>query len=230
MRVHCGATAAALTATAVLTLSACGGGGGGGSDTIDGDSANTASPTATAASPTASASAEPTAPPVTQDPNLALPGDLKLVFDWPAPTGHAEAAALGNAANFMRSIAHGIVKRNVNEPLVAQYAQPGGSAAAYARTQIGQAVDGGWTETGTDRFYRPTVKVTSAKTAATVGFCDFQGKVYGKDVRSGKLLGTAVTDSSYVYFTIVMAKFPAGADLWQAVSVDAKAKATQCKE
>jgi hypothetical protein len=229
MRVHCGVTAAALAVTAALALSACGGGGG--SDTIDGDPADSAPATATTASTSpAPAPSEPTAPPVTTDPNLALPADLKLVFDWPAPAGHSEAAALGNAANYLRSIAHGIVHRNVKEPLVTQYAQAGSAAVTYARTQIGQAVSGGWTETGTDRFYRPTVKLTSAKTAATVGFCDFQGKVYGKDVTSEKLLRTAVTDNSYVYFTIVMAKFPAGADLWQAVSVEVKAKATQCKE
>lgn len=227
MRVPAAVTAAALTAATALVLSACGGGGG--SDTIDKGSGGDAG-TAPSSAPPATSTAAPSAPPVTADPNLALPADLKLVFDWPAPTGHAEAAALGNAANFMRSIAHGIVHRNTDEPLVGQYAQAGGGAARYARTQIAQAVDHGWTETGTDRFYRPTVKVTSAKTAATVGFCDFQGKVYGKDVKTRKLLSTAVSDNSYVYFTIVMAKFPTGADLWQAVSVDAKAKATQCKE
>ena len=130
----------------------------------------------------------------------------------------------------MRSIAHGIVKRTANDPLVARYAQGGSVAQKYAHTQIQQAISGGWTETGTDRYYRPTVNLSSAKTGASVSFCDFQGKAYGKDIKTGKLLGTAVTDNSYVYFTIVMAKFPTGADLWQAVSVDVKAKATQCKE
>jgi hypothetical protein len=229
MRVRTAVTAAALAAASALTLSACGGGGGG-SDKIDGGSGDGPSTSASATPSASGTPASPTAPPVTADPHLALPADLKLVFDWPAPAGHAEAAALGNAANFLRAIAHGIVGRNADEPLVAQYAQAGSGALRYARTQIGQAVDQGWTETGTDRYYRPTVKVTSAGTAATVGFCDFQGKVYGKDVRTKKLLSTAVTDNSYVYFTIVMVKFPAGADLWQAVSVDAKAKATQCRE
>ncbi|HEY5832617.1 hypothetical protein [Streptomyces sp.] len=219
--------AAALAAGAALTLTACGGDSGG-SDTIDGGAPGS-SPTATVTvSP--STTAPPTAPPVTADPRLALPNDLKLVFDWPVPADHAEAAALGNAANYLRSIAHGIVARKADDPLVGQYAQPGSGAMTYARTQIQRAVDGGWTQTGTDRYYRPTVRLGSAKNGATVGFCDFQGKAYGKDVRTGKLLSTAVTDNSYLYFTIVMARFPTGADLWQAVSVDVKAKATQCKE
>jgi hypothetical protein len=219
--------AAALAASAALTLTACGGGSGG-SDTI-GDGPTGASPGPTA-SVSPSTTAAPTAPPVTTDPGLALPGDLRLVFDWPVPADHAEAAALGNAANYLRGIAHGIVSRKADDPVLGRYAQGGSGAMTYARTQIQRAVDDGWTETGTDRYYRPTVKLGSAKNGATVGFCNFQGKAYGRDVATGKLLSTAVTDNSYVYFTIVMAKFPTGADLWQAVTVDVKAKATQCKE
>lgn len=217
--------AATLAAAAAFTLTACGGSGG--SDAIDGGSSSAPS---TSASQTAT-TAPPTAPPVTEDPHLALPKDLKLVFDWPVPSDHAQAAALGNAANFLRSIAHGIVHRNVNEPLVGQYSQVGSGAMKYAQQQIRQAVHGGWTLTGTDRYYHPTVRLGSAGNGATVGFCDFDGKEYGRDVKTHKLVGsTAVNDSSYVYFTIVMAKFPTGHDLWQAVSVDAKEKATQCKE
>lgn len=219
--------AAALAAGAALTLTACGGDSGG-SDTIDGGAPGSSPTAGVTASP--STTAPPTAPPVTTDPDLALPSDLKLVFDWPVPADHAEAAALGNAANYLRGIAHGIVTRKVDDPVVGRYAQGGSDAMTYARTQIQHAVDGGWTETGTDRYYRPTVKLGSARNGATVGFCDFQGKVYGRDLKTRKLLGTAVNDDSYLYFTIVMAKFPTGADLWQAVSVDVKAKATQCKE
>lgn len=218
--------AASLAAAAALTLTACGGGSGD-SDTIDGGPSR--SPAAVVTT-TPATTAPPAAPPVTADPHLALPADLKLVFDWPVPSDHAEAAALGNAANYLRAIAHGIVNRSADDPAVGQYARPGSGAMTYARAQIKQALDGGWTETGTDRYYRPTVTLGSAKNGATVGLCDFQGKVYGKNLRTNRLLGTAVSDNSYVYFTIVMARFPTGADLWQAVSVDVKAKATQCKE
>jgi hypothetical protein len=219
--------AAALTAAAALTLTACGGGGGSG-DTIDGGSPHSPAPTATSAPAT---TAPPTSPPMTADPHLTLPADLHLVFDWPAPSAHTEAAVLGNAANYLRAIAHGIAHRNAGDPLVGQYARAGGGAATYARAQIQQAVKGGWTLTGTDRYYRPTVRLGSSGNGATVGFCDFDGKEYGKDVRTGRRVGgSAVDDSSYVYFTIVMARFPAGVDLWQAVSVNAKEKATQCKE
>lgn len=224
MRARTAVTAAALATAAALTLTACGGGGG--SDKIDGNG-STQSPSASASS---SATASPTAPPVTSDPNLALPKDLKLVFDWKQPADHNEAAALGNAANFMRAIAHGIVHRAPKDQLIGQYAQVGSGAMSYAGKQVQQAVSGGWTETGTDRYYRPTVKLGSQANGATVSFCDFQGKVYGKDLRTGKLLGTTVSANSYVYFTILMAKFPTGADLWQAVTVDVKAKATQCEE
>lgn len=219
MRAATALTAATLATTAALVLTACGGSGSDGGDKIPGV------PTATTpATPTNAASATPTA----TGPDLTLPADLKLDFAWTAPSEHAKAVALADAANFVQSIAHGVVKRNANDPGLITYSRD--AALAYGKFHVQNHLTHGWTLTGTDRYYRPQIRVAADGQTAEVAFCNDQTKMYGREVKTGKVLYTQPSDKDLSYYSIIMTKLPTGPELWQAKSIDVKGKATQCKQ
>jgi hypothetical protein len=216
-------TAAALAATAALTLSACGGGSG------DGDSTISPTPPATTAStapPTTAAT--PAGEPLTIDPALTLPADLKLNFDWQQPSDHTQAIALVTAANFMQSVIHGVVKQNPKDSGLVTYSA--GDARTFGTDYVQQYIDHKWTVTGTDHYYDPKVDVTSSKASAQVTFCENQSKIFSKDIKTGKVFTTPESDSSYVSYAIVVAKLPLPTELWQAESITVKEKALECKQ
>ncbi|MCZ4120108.1 hypothetical protein [Streptomyces sp. H39-S7] len=221
MRAPTALTAAALATASALLLTACGGSGGssGKSGTIDG--AQTTAPSAPA---TPSASAPPTA----TGPDLTLPADLKLEFAWTAPSDHAKAVALADAAHFVQSIAHGVVKRNANDPGLTTYSRD--AALTYGKFHVKNHLTHGWTLTGTNRFYRPQIRVAADGQTAEVAFCNDQTKMYGREVKTGKVLYTQPSDKDLSYYSVIMTKLPTSPELWQAKSIDVKGKATQCKQ
>ncbi|MCM2421473.1 hypothetical protein [Streptomyces sp. RKAG293] len=220
MRAPTALTAAALATASALLLTACGGGGSDGkSDGIPGVVTTTAT-----ASATPSASATPTA----TGPDLTLPADLKLEFAWAAPSDHAKAVALADAAHFVQSIAHGVVKRNANDPGLTTYSRD--AALAYGKFHVQNHLTHGWTLTGTDRYYRPQIRVAADGQTAEVAFCNDQTKMYGREVKTGKVLYTQPSDKDFSYYSIIMTKLPTSPELWQAKSIDVKGKATQCKQ
>lgn len=216
------AVTAATLATAAVLLTACGGGGSGDSDKIS-------SPPSTTAAPSSSATATSTATgaPTKIDPSLALPADLRLNFDWAAPTDHAQAIALATAANFIQSMDHAVVKQSTKDAGLATYSS--GKARSFATTFVQDYITHRWTLTGTDHFYRPKVTLGANKTYGEVTFCDNQSKVYGKEIKTGKVLTTPEDDSSYVSYSVVVAKLQLPTEVWQAQSITVKEKALQCK-
>ena len=225
MRTPTAVTAAVLTATAVLVLTACGGGDSGdssGSDKISG------APAATTAPPVTTPAAAPIGAPPQIDPALKLPADLKLTFGWSTPADHAQAMALVTSADFIQAIDHGVVKQSVQGSSLTQYAS--GAALDYANRYIQQYIDHGWSLTGTDRYYDPKVKLTAGGTAAQVTVCEDQSKIFGKVIKTGKVLTTPVDDSSYLSYSIVVARLPTPTELWQAQSITVKEKALECKQ
>ncbi|MCL2734259.1 MAG: hypothetical protein FWE15_30120 [Actinomycetia bacterium] len=216
------ALATALAAVAALVLSACGSGSGG-SDTID-----KGSPETTATTASASPSAAPTGPPPKVDALLALPADLKVVFDFGTPADHTQAAALTGAADFIQAISHAVVKQNAHDPLLSAYGA--GDALAYARNYVQQNVQRKLTLTGTDRYYRPKVTASKGGGAVEVTLCNNQAKLYSKETATGKVHITPADDASYSLFDIVMVKLPSGKELWQAHSITVKGKALECEQ
>ncbi|MEU3465307.1 hypothetical protein ABZ721_35895 [Streptomyces sp. NPDC006733] len=221
MRAPTALTAVALAAASAVLLTACGGSGGsdGGSDTIKG--AQTAAPSASAT--TAAATGAPTA----VDPSLALPADLKLDFAWTAPADPAQALVLTTTANYLQSLAHGVVTQSFPKSGLRTYSTD--QALAYGKSYIKLRVDLKRTLTGTAGFYRPQVTIAANKTSAKVTLCENQGKLYSKEIPTGKVHVNAESVRSYSSYELVLAKFRPGVDLWQAKSIVVKESALQCK-
>ncbi|MGW0865437.1 hypothetical protein [Streptomyces sp. NPDC002611] len=213
-------TAATLAATAALLLTACGGGGES-SGGIKGADKGSGTPSASASTGSGSTDVD--------RPDVSLPNDLDLVFDFEKPSDQGSAAALDDAANYIRALNHGITKQDPEDPAFQFYSS--GQAAQYANSQIKEYVDGGWTLTGKDRYYQAEVDpVDESEKVKTVNvtFCEDQSKVYGKEVKSEKIHRTKESLDSYQKFTILMASVK-GRPVWRAQQVTVEGKAEECR-
>lgn len=211
-------TAAALTAAAALLLTACGNDDGTPSDNSKAASTESSSHAASSASPTANG------------PDLSLPKDLKLVFDFDKPSNADRAAALDDSANYIRALTHGITRQDPGDPAFQHYSAA--DAARYAHSQIESYVKGGWTITGTDRYYRAetgNAGGTKHVKLVRVSFCENQADAFGKEVKTGKIHYTRESLDSYLKFSILMASSNAS-PVWQAQSITVTGKAVECRQ
>lgn len=215
--------AAALAATAALLLTACGGGDGKSEDNDKIAGADTNAPT-TSAAPSGPAAAD-----AVKRPAIEFPKDFTMVFDRSEPSDAKKAAALHDAENFVRAINYGIVRQNAEDAAYKFYSAPGSNAQSYAKKQIKQYIDGGWTVTGTQRYSRAKVDLTSDGNRAEVSFCDDDSKFYGKEVKSNKVLRTKPSLKDYYFFEIVMTASKEAKGLWTAEAVDVQKEAAQCR-
>jgi hypothetical protein len=214
--------AAALAATAALLLTACGSG-------DDKPSDNDKIAGADQGSETPKESASPGAPAGDKPDgvDVSLPKDMNLVFDWDKPKDKNEAAAMDDAANFVRAIYRGVHKRTSNDAAVTAYST--GDGLHYAKTQIDGRIDGGWTAIGTRRHYQATTRSAPNGKSVEVAFCVDSSKFYGKEVKTGKVLKSKPSISDFDYFKVVMVKFPTGDNLWQASKVFVETKVAKCQ-
>ncbi|PNG20883.1 hypothetical protein [Streptomyces cahuitamycinicus] len=214
---------ATLSATAALLLTACGS-----EDDKSSDNDKIASAGQAAESP--KASADPSAAPAEDKPDgvdVSLPSDMNLVFDWDKPKDKSEAAAMEDAANYLRAIYRGVDKRSTKDAAVTAYAT--GEGLHYAEVQINEWIKGGWTATGTLRHYDATTRSAPNGKSVEVAFCADSGKFYGKEIRTKKILNTKPSIADFDHFEIVMVKFPTGTDLWQASKVFVETTAEKCR-
>ncbi|TLS41971.1 hypothetical protein FE633_33385 [Streptomyces montanus] len=215
--------AAAFAATAVLLLTACGGGDGKSKDNdkIAGADQGAEKPEKSAAPAAAPAEDKP------DGVDVSLPKDMNLVFDWDKPKNKNEAAAMADAANYLRAIYRGVDKRTSKDGAVTAYST--GEGLHYAKTQIDSRVDGGWTATGTRRHYQATTRSAPNGNSVEVAFCADSSKFYGKEVKTGKVLKSTPSIADFDYFKIVMVKSPTSEGLWQASKVFVETKAEKCR-
>ncbi|MCL7424158.1 hypothetical protein [Streptomyces sp. YS415] len=215
--------AAALATTAALLLTACGSEDDKSSanDKIAGAEQNTGKPTK---------SAQPSGAPAQDRPDgvdVSLPKDMKLVFDWARPEGENEAAAMDDAANFLRAIYRGVDKRTTKDAALTAYGT--GDGLRYGQVQINEWIKGGWTATGTRRHYDATTRSASNGSSVEVAFCSDASKFYGKEVKTGKVLKTEPSLKDFGHYKIIMVKVPTGDGLWQASKVFVETGAEQCQ-
>jgi hypothetical protein len=215
--------AAALAASAALLLTACGGG-------DDKSSDNDKIAGADQGSKTPEQSSDPSAAPAQDKPDgvdLSLPKDMNLVFDWDKPKDKSEAAAMDDAANYLRAIYRGVDKRTTKDASLAAYAT--GDGLHYAETQINEWIKGGWTGTGTRRHYDATTRSAPNGKSVEVAFCADTGKFYGKEVKTGKVLKSEPSLKDFNYYKIIMTKYPTSEGLWQASKVFVETEAKKCQ-
>ncbi len=216
--------AIALTATAALLLTGCGSGGDDSAkdeNKIAGADQGTAKPKKSNGSSAAPAEDKP------DGVDLSLPKDVQLVFDWTKPNDKDEAAAMDDAANFMRAIYRGVAKRTTKDAAVTAYST--GVGLHYAKVQINEWIKGGWTATGTRRHYQATTRSAPNGNSVEVTFCADTGKFYGKEVKTGKVLKTKPSRKDFGHYKIVMSKSPTGKGLWQASKVFVETGAEKCQ-
>ena len=220
-------TLTALAATSTLLLAGCGGGGDdGGEDKKNGDNIEGAGSAKDKSKPSPS----PSEAGDFKRPPIKLPSDVHLVFDFDKPSDPDEAAAQGDAANFVRALKQGITQRTVKTKPLGFYTVPLKGAQQYAIEQVDRHVKAGMSIVGTERFYRNRVRMSENGRYATVAFCSEQTKFFGKNVKSGKTVRGEGDDlNNYLSFSIDMQKAPAPKGLWQAHSIQVKEKVRECK-
>ncbi|MGW7203825.1 hypothetical protein [Streptomyces sp. NPDC054837] len=207
-------TAAAFAMTATLLLTACGGGDGGSPDDIKGAGTGAGSPSASASTPAGA-------------PDISVPKDLDLVFDFDEPSDAKHAAALVAAQNYIRALDHGIDQQDPNDPAYRYYSL--NQAAQYAKSQIETWKKGGWTVTGTDKYYDEEVSTLSGGQGVLVKFCRNQAKFYGKEIKSGKVLYSEENLASYQTFRLRMIPPSGSSEVWRAFTIEVIGKAKECR-
>ncbi|QCB23970.1 hypothetical protein [Streptomyces sp. SS52] len=214
---------AALATAAALLLTACGSGDEKSSDNdkIAGADQGTETPSKTP---------EPSGAPAETKPDgvdVSLPKDMNLVFDWEKPKDENEAAAMDDAANYVRAIYRGVDKRTTEDAALAAYAT--GDGLHYAETQINEWIKGGWTGTGTRRHYDATTRSAPNGKSVEVAFCADTGKFYGKEIKTGKVLKSEPSLKDFNYYKVIMTKYPTSKGLWQASQVFVETEAEKCQ-
>lgn len=221
MRARTSAGAAAVLAvTAAVALAGCGGGGSSSDKIPSGPPSSSPAPPSSAA-PSGGA-------PLKLDPALKLPADVTLTFDWQTPADRTKAAVLTATANYMQAMTHAVVKQSASGSSLGNYAT--GQAFTYAEDYVQRHIDAKLTVTGTDRYYRPVVKVTTGKPTAVVTLCENQGKLYSKEISTGKTDVTPQDADSFVSYDIALTEFRPGSGLWRASAITVKGRAAQCQQ
>ncbi|GGS88821.1 hypothetical protein GCM10010270_71180 [Streptomyces violaceus] len=126
-----------------------------------------------------------------------------------------------------RRTLQGVDKRTTKDAAVTAYAT--GDGLHYANTQINAWIDGGWTATGTLRYYDGTTRSAPNDKSVEVAFCADSGKFFGKEIKTQKILKTKPSIEDFDYFKIVMVKFPTNEGLWQASKVFVETRAEKCR-
>lgn len=219
--------AVSLTAAAALLLTGCGGDGDGGSGSgkdkdkiagAGGGEKGSASPSATASGASK-----------IDRPQMPLPSDVKLDFERPDVTDPDQAAAASDAQNFVRAIRYGIVKQDVNDAAYKFYSEFKSPAQVYAKDQIKQRVDRGFTITGEMRFTRTKVVPAENEKTTVVSFCSDSSKLYSKEVKTKKVHRTKASISDYNSWQVLMAPSRNAKGLWRAQKVQVQGKAEECR-
>lgn len=216
--------AVTLTTAASLLLAGCGSGGEGSkNDKIAGADAGDGKTSSAPPAPSASAGDG------IDRPKMPFPKDVKLDFEDPGTSDPLQAAAANDAFNFVRAIRYGIVKQDPDIAAYKFYSETASPAQIYAKDQIQQHVEGGYTITGSMRFYDAKIQPTKSKKTATVSFCSDSSKYYGKEVKTQKVLKTKESIKDYDYWQISMSESKSTKGLWRADLIEVREEAGECK-
>ncbi|MFD4986529.1 hypothetical protein ACFWMQ_28730 [Streptomyces sp. NPDC058372] len=162
-------------------------------------------------------------------PKMKLPDDFEMKFDWAKPSDPASATALSDAENYVKSIYFGIFEQDPESSVYKFYVEPMSQAHSYARGQIQQYVDGGWTLAGEISYSKASVTDGKSERTKVVNYCYDEARVYGKDAKTGKKVeGGSDVGSPYLSFTLVMKESDSVDNLWLVHNVESERGAAQC--
>lgn len=215
--------AVSLAATAALLLSGCGGGDDdkdSGKDRIAGaDEGGKKS-----ASPSTKKSDAPTI----DRPEMKFPSDVELTFDKVSLSDPDQVAAWNDAQNYARAIEYGIVKQDAGDAAYKFYSEIGSPAQSYAKKQIKDHIDAGYTVTGERRYTGVKVQTVTKKKTVAVNFCTNDNKLFGKEVKSEKVLRTKPSIKDYSSWQISMTASKKTKGLWRADLIKVEGESQQC--
>ncbi|MFG2964525.1 hypothetical protein ACGFZS_14720 [Streptomyces sp. NPDC048288] len=176
--------ASALATTAALLLTACAGG----DDSSEGNSKP----------PSASAS------PVHTAPNFDFPSDITVTVDRQSTGNATRDAILRDVAYSTQANIEAFTSDNGRTANLDRYFA--GQALTYWSQRVATLKKDGLTLTGDYLYYDFKVTdVTNGKTAAA-RYCEDQGKAYGKEIKTGKVLHTKPSDNDFILYTLQAAK------------------------
>ncbi|MFJ8308951.1 MULTISPECIES: hypothetical protein [unclassified Streptomyces] len=216
MRNHKATTAAAaLAAAGALLLTGCGG------DSKGADSKKIAG------SDSGSSSASPSAPApaaVADRPKIAMPSDVKHVYEGGKTGDPVKDAVLADNAQNLEAIDAAITGDQTSaEPALKFYNKDKALIAVSA--YIKPFYDEGRSFVGTTRYYQR--QVTVKDTTATLSYCADATQTYPKDRKTGKVdRSVAGSASDYTFFTEQLQKNDKG--VWQSVGITSGPGAKKC--
>jgi hypothetical protein len=194
--------ATALAASAALLLTACG-------------SSSPSSGKIVGAQGPASASPSPSPSSAAGRPTFTFPPDMKYVFEGGSTGDAVKDQILSDNEQMIKSEDYAIITDNLKTPGLSFYSTEDALVSAYH--WIKQTLDGGYTLTGTSRYYNRNVAWINGDSAG-ISYCLDQSQEFGKIRKTGKVLKTPTTPKSFVLFIVRMQKNAAG--VWQTNYVD----------
>ncbi len=160
-------------------------------------------------------------------PDINLPKDVELDFNWEKPSDAEEAAVLSDAQEYLRSVIFGITEQDPESSAYKFYSVPAGSGAAYAKEQIKSTVDAGYSVTGVQRFSSVKVKLTK-DSLASVTYCQNEDEFFNKEVDSGKTLKGDPNSSNTFLFQVVLEEAKKVEGLWRVRAIEGNRGAAAC--
>lgn len=225
-----GRVVASATAILLFSVAAAGCSGSGQKPVAFAGSSSGSSSSAVSSSAAATTSAGSTAATgsaTSSAPDFEFPADYSLTID-PDTTGDpVKDEILADDADFWKAYLSDQASGNDKDPVLLQYATPGGADMWQRAVADGRSK--GLTITGTERIYhREIYKVDSVKNIATMYVCDDQSKAFDKEIATGKVHLTPVTDDSYILYFFGLKKAANGT--WQVMTTTIHQKDQQAKQ
>jgi hypothetical protein len=202
MRASTTLAATAIAASAALLLTACGG-------------SNPPSDKIVGAQGPASASTSSSPSSTANRPTFTFPPDMKYVFEGGPTSDPVKDQILSDNEQRIKSLDYAVITNNIKSPGLIFYSSDDALVSGYH--WIKQELDGGYSLTGTSRYYNRSVAWMNGNSAG-VSYCLDQSQEFGKVRKTGQVLKTTTSPVDFVLFNVRMQKNAAG--VWQTNLVD----------
>jgi len=211
MRAPTTLAATAIATSAALLLSACGG---------------STPPSDKIVGAQGPASASPSSSPSStiNRPTFTFPPDMKYVFEGGSTGDSVKDQILSDNEQRIKSLDYAVITDDIKSPGLLFYSY--GDALTSGYYWVKQELDGGYTLTGTSRYYDRNV-VSVDGNSAIISYCLDQSQEFGKVRKTGQVLKTPTTPKSFDLFNVNMQKNTAG--VWQATRVESFAGEPKCQ-
>ncbi|WP_130796266.1 hypothetical protein [Streptomyces otsuchiensis] len=159
-------------------------------------------------------------------PQIELPDGVEMDFDWDEPEDPEEAAAVADAADYIRAITVGVNEQDPEHALYQGFSLE--EARRFGEGHIKAWVDGGWIKSGTDRYYDLDVRRNGD--VIGVAFCRDNSEMVGKDAASGEVVPSEDSGpyGNFGRYSLVMSPAMGDENAWLATDIDIQTEAQQC--